>query len=414
MEIIVHRDIAQGQRGVCGNQVRRRVDDLQHLALIADFPAGIPVLLPIDGEGQLFSLSAPLDVDRAVQVVLEPEILVRALRDGRVRGRVHIGHDHGVVRPLGDLQLRQQDGIVQRGGYLADAASHAVHHLVVHEGPRHIVSVLRGEGRHAVQHGELVPGIQDRAVDQVAAVGDVLAPVEVGGAVGGSERAQHVLHPGKLLGAAPGLGHLHHQRDAAGLAVPSAGQKLMHLVEGGLHIQGVPGVSAHHPELSVLPDQSGVHRLLIVLGALLDQDVRKPLEIKGQLQRVDQVLPLQVLEYLVPLYHIPMDPHLQGLGDDLLIGPGDPQLPCAHGHFPVLRVEQRDFHLPQGLHIGLHGLRRLLGGHAGEIHLPHENPVLDGVSLLCRRGHAPQQRTGQETGQKAAFPYPFSHSLHPL
>ena len=31
-----------------------------------------------------------------------------------------------------------------------------------------------------VQHGELVPGIQDRAVDQAAAVGDVLAPVEVG------------------------------------------------------------------------------------------------------------------------------------------------------------------------------------------------------------------------------------------
>ena len=233
-----------------------------------------------------------LDVDGTVQVVPEPEILVRALGNGRVRGRIHIGHDHGVVRTLRNLQLRQQNRIVERGGYLADAAAHTVHHLIVHKGARHVISVLRGKRRHAVKHGELVPGIQDCAVDQFTAIGYIFASVKVGGTIGCGKGTQYIFHFGKLLGVPPGLCHLHYQRNTAGLAVPSAGQKLVDLVKRCLHIQRVARVPAYYTEFVILPDQRGVHRFHIVLGAFLYQDIRKPLKIKRKFQGIDQILPL--------------------------------------------------------------------------------------------------------------------------
>ena len=152
------------QGGVHLHDGLARIRHSQRLGHILDRPVRRSGLLAVDGKAQLAAVHSPLDIDGGLVVIHKFKIFI-STRDGRVRRRIHIGHRHGVVLPLGHLQLGQEHRIVERGTDLAGPAADGIHGASVLVGTRRRIAVGHGKGGHPHIGGELLPRHQHGAVD---------------------------------------------------------------------------------------------------------------------------------------------------------------------------------------------------------------------------------------------------------
>ena len=119
-------------------------------------------------------------IDRIFQVVHKPEILSGALRNGCVRGGLHIAYLHGMIVPLCHLQFRKQYCIVQCCGYLADTASQTFHNHTVQIGSSQMIPVLFRKRADSAIGRKFLSRINGGTVDQLTAIGHIGAPACTG------------------------------------------------------------------------------------------------------------------------------------------------------------------------------------------------------------------------------------------
>ena len=287
-----------------------------------------------------------------LQIVLYDEILGLGAVHRGIRAGFHVSHHHGVVESLHHLQLRQKHGIIECGRNLTYAAPQTLHQPAGLVRARAVIAVLRSERHDRITCGKLLPRIENRAVDMVAARGDIGCPAGVRVIIVGGIAAQHILYLLQLFLAPLRFLLLHLQRNGSCPIIPFLGQKPIHLLHGGIYVQRITVMPVHDPELSVHPFQIPALGLLIISGAFLLQNSLDLLHAKGQLNRVDQVLMLQILHDLIALDHIAALTHCKSLRYQLGVGPLQPELPCSHRNRRVPRSHKNDLHILQALHIG--------------------------------------------------------------
>ena len=192
------------------------------------------------------------NLDGIVGAVFEPEIQT-AIIDSGVHSQLHIAGVELVAVALHHLQIGVEDGVIDGGGGLADAAADVLHRLARLIDGGVLVPLVGGAAAGGIVVGELLPGEEN---DVVAGLGGQLHVVLAVGRAGypGGPLPQQVLEhlalqalPGHL-GLGPGHG------DGEGL--PPLGA----LVGGpqGLHIEVQP--------LLVVADRHGLQVQLRVPG----------------------------------------------------------------------------------------------------------------------------------------------------
>ena len=108
--------------------------------------------LAINGKGQRLACGSSLNIDRGTVIIGNLDIFI-STGNGRIHRRLYIRNDHGMVLPLGNLQLCRQRSIVQRCGNLAHTAAYTVHDLTVLISRCRKVPILNGKRMHALVTG---------------------------------------------------------------------------------------------------------------------------------------------------------------------------------------------------------------------------------------------------------------------
>ena len=156
-------------------------------------------LFSINCKCNVLIFSIAFNINRRAVIVLYLQVLDRT-GNGRIHGRVYIGHYHGMIVAFHDLQLCAQGRIVQGGRHLTHAASDAVHHLSIGIGGRAFISIGSGKGLETLIAGENLPWHEEPAVDLGGAHRHIGRAGSSAGAEGGGGCAQHILNGGQLLG----------------------------------------------------------------------------------------------------------------------------------------------------------------------------------------------------------------------
>ena len=154
---------------------------LNHFTLIIYGAVFCSRLYTIDRKCNLFICRMSIDINRIIRIIHKYKILAGGFCNRRIRRRIYIGYDHGMIVTFCHFQLCPQNRIVQRCGYLTDTAADAVYHLAVQIRTRHLVTIFGGEGLHCIIGRKRIAGIQSCSVDQAAAICNVFAAGRPGG-----------------------------------------------------------------------------------------------------------------------------------------------------------------------------------------------------------------------------------------
>ena len=198
-----------------------------------------------------------------------PELVVQgAPVDRGVHAEGNVIHDEHVGRPLRGLEVRLENGIVNAGSHLADAAADlGSGHAAAGIDQRFPVALFLGPLTYHPVEGELLSGENDRAVQGRAGQSQVVGTV-IGGSVIRMGLSQHVLEQAFAQGLRVGLGlqhaegHLYvlaglrsFQRGLKGLAVKSE------TVASVLYLSGRGVQLRFHRILAVTaPQRVNIHR----------------------------------------------------------------------------------------------------------------------------------------------------------
>ncbi len=93
--------------------------------------------------------------------------------------------------PGQNLHVREQRGVVEGGGHLADAAAHHVHQLPALVAGSGQVALVGGALTQGIVEGEGLAGVDDYTVESLAGKLQIGGPVAVSG-VGGPALSQHI------------------------------------------------------------------------------------------------------------------------------------------------------------------------------------------------------------------------------
>ena len=312
------------------------------------------------------------------------------------------------------LQLREQDRIVQCGGYLTDAAADAVHHLSAQIGRGHIIAVLLRKRLHRLIGGKAFSRIDRVSVDQLAAVRHIRAPVRTRRRIAGGIGPQHVLHHGQLLRVPLRLLLRHRQIHGSVAAPPLGRQIIINRRLGGRVVDHHSRLPFLDDKLSVFSRQMGVDGFHIVLRALIFDQGGDSRPVKGKLDLIYLVLMRQILHGLIAGHHVSGLSQIHRIFHQILVAPGHAQLRRRRRHRIAVHHVQRDHATSQGIHIGLDRFLRLRLSHSRQ-------GDLSGVHALPDRIVRPRLRMNGNTGngaphsqhqQKGQCKHPFSRSIH--
>ena len=283
------------------------------------------------------------------------------------------------------LQLREQDRIVQCGGYLTDAAADAVHHLSAQIGRGHIIAVLFRKGLHRLIGGKAFARIDRVAVDQLAAVRYIRASVRAGRGIAGGIGSQHILHQSQLLRVPLRLLLRHHQLHGGVPASPLGRQIIINRRLGGRVVDHHPRLPFLDDKLSVLSRQMGVDGFHIVYRAVILDQRGDGRPVKGKFNLVYLVLMRKILHRLIAGHHISGFSQIHRFIHQILVAPGHSQLRSGRRHRIAVSHVQRDHAASQGIHISLNRLLRLRLGHPRQRDLSGIHAFLDRVIRPCLR-----------------------------
>ena len=193
--------------------------------------------------------------------------------------------------------------------------------------------------------------------------------------------------------------------------IPVLRQIIIHPVNRGLNIQHIAGLSFYYLKLAILTLQRIVHRLDIISGALICQNIIDRLKVKAEQNRVNLVLMLEILQNLISLNHISVRSDLRRLIDQLRVRPRYSQLSGCDNDLITGGSQQRDLGLPEAFYIFLYRRLRLFSRHSGQLYIPCINAGLYRI-LLRAHAHAGQHDTRKDQKKETrSIPY-FSHN-HP-
>ncbi len=175
-----------------------RVDGPQGLRHIFHGPVFGTCLFAVNRKGQRFSGCAALHVNWRAVIIRNLDILIGP-GDGRVHRRLYISHNHGMILPLGDFQLRLQCRIIQGRSNLAHTSANTVYHLTVFIGRRRVITVFRGKGLQALISGQRIARHQNPTIDLRRAILQIFGAGRSAAAKIRGEGSQHILNPGQVL-----------------------------------------------------------------------------------------------------------------------------------------------------------------------------------------------------------------------